>query len=159
MRVFPLMIMNKNVVLLIIGIILSIGFIVGCSDIYPWLSGSYFDGDFDTAMYDDNFYLYVAVMNVLLSWAGAATFYYIINSVSFSRWYHWLIMLGGTSAIVGVLAYVIPDGTLYDAGYNFEGQLTQFAILNFVVALVMFVISSFSIRWWSSNCRHTPIPE
>ena len=25
--------------------------------------------------------------------------------------------------------------------------------------IVLFVIASFAMRWWSSNCRHTPIPE
>lgn len=151
--------MNKNIVLLIIGALLSLLMIIFCNDIYPSLSGRFFDSEFDNAMYDNNFYLYVMLVNVLGAWIAAAVFYYVINSVSFSRWYHWLVVQFVISLVVAVLAYFLPEGTLYDEDYDFDTQLWHFALLNFAVEFVMYVVASFSVRWWSSNCRHTPIPE
>jgi len=26
-------------------------------------------------------------------------------------------------------------------------------------AAVLYIIASYSMRWWSSNCRHTPLPQ
>lgn len=45
-------------------------------------------------MYNENLYLVVAVITAAVAWGGAALFYYVVNSVSFSRWYHWLLTLG-----------------------------------------------------------------
>lgn len=151
--------MKKNAILLIGGVILSLLFIMLSNDIYPELICPFYNADFDNEMYDGGFYFETAAIGVFLAWAFAAVFYYLVNSVSFSRWYHWLIVLGVNSVVLALASYFLPDATFYDNGFDFGGQLFRFSLLNIVVGAVLFVISSFSIRWWSSNCRHTPIPE
>lgn len=151
--------MNKNAILLVGGVVITLLFVLLSSDVYALLISPFYDADFDNEMYDASAYLDVAAIGSGMAWAWAAVFYYLINSVSFSRWYHWLIVLGVNSVLLALVSYYLPDGIFYDRGLDFPGQLTRFALLNVFVGAVLFTIASFSMRWWSYNCRHTPIPE
>lgn len=146
----------KHAILLCVGIVLTLLFLVFPSAIYEL---GYYQNEFSNEMYNENLYLPMALVTTLVSWVMAALFYYIINSVSFSRWYHWLVMLVISSILSAVVDYAYADHVLSGMGFDFESQLFSFSLFNFVVALVIFVLASFAIRWWSSNCRHTPIPE
>ena len=76
-----------------------------------------------------------------------------------SRWFHWLIVLAAVSVLAAVCGYAYANSVLDGLGYDFESQLSGFSVVNFVIAALLYVVASFSMRWWSSNCRHTPIPE
>ena len=89
----------------------------------------------------------------------AAIYYYVVNSVSFSRWFHWLIVLGVASVAAPVTSFVICNNAFTAEGYDFSAQLGGFCVVDLAVEAVLFVVASFAMRWWSSNCRHTPIPE
>ena len=63
-------------------------------------------------------------------------------------------------AVVSVLFWIFRV-ELYEAVYNVPGFSDQMYNTGAYgsVAAVTFVIASYSMRWWSSNCRHTPIPQ
>lgn len=145
----------KNSILLIAGAVLTVLFLIFPSQIFEL---GYYDSDFSNQMYNESIYLIVAIITAVAAWGGAALFYYIINSVSFSRWYHWLISLGVVSLLVAIVNYFYADGILSEEG-DYGVQLFSFSIIDVVYTAILFIIASFSIRWWSSNCRHTPIPE
>lgn len=145
----------KNSILLIAGIVLTVLFIIFPSAIFEV---GYYDTDFSNLMYNDNVYIIVAIIIAAVAWGGAALFYYVINSVSFSRWYHWLISLGVMSLLAAVVNYLYADGVLSEEG-DYGVQLFSFSVIDALYTAILFIIASFSIRWWSSNCRHTPIPE
>lgn len=144
----------KNSILLITGAVLSLLFLVLNTQIFELF---YYDSAFSYAM--ESFYFVVAVVTVLIAWGLAAVFYYIINSVRFSRWYNWLAMLGVACVAAPVTSFVICNNAFSAEGYNFSAQLFSFCVVDLAVEAVLFIIASFSMRWWSSNCRHTPIPE
>jgi hypothetical protein len=104
-------------------------------------------------------YLVVAIITVAVAWGFAAIYYYLINSVRFSRWYHWLLALAATVFCAPTVTFIYPNSDFSETGFDFSDQLVNFSIVNLAVTAVLFVIASYSIRWWSSNCRHTPIPE
>ena len=104
-------------------------------------------------------YLIVAIVTAIIAWVVAAIYYYAINSVSFARWYHWLIFLGIAVLFAPTVDFVYPNSAFSEYDYEFTTQLIHFSLLNIVVEAVLFIIASYSIRWWSSNCRHTPIPQ
>ena len=110
-------------------------------------------------MYNGGLYFIVSVVTVVMAWVLAGIYYYVVNSVSFSRWYHWLVVLGVASVLTPVVNYIVCNNSLSAEGYDFSAQLFSFALVNLAVEAVLFTVVSFSIRWWSSNCRHTPIPE
>lgn len=119
----------------------------------------FFERQFSNEMYNQNLYFVVAVVTVLVAWVLAAVFYYVINSVRFSRWWHWLCVLGAACVVAPVTSFVLCNNSLSAEGYDFSAQLFSFATVDLFVEAVLFVVASFSMRWWSSNCRHTPIPE
>lgn len=143
----------KNSILLIGGAVLTALFMIFPSLVFEMADSQ---SEFANEMYNENHYFVVAVISSVMAWGVAALFYYVINSVSFSRWYHWLISLLAVSIVASVANYIYLDGAL---SIDYSGQLLNFSIIDFVVTAVLFIIASFAIRWWSGNCRHTPIPE
>ena len=146
----------KNGILLISGLVITALYIIFSMQIYELL---YYESEFSQAMYEDNMYLIVSIVTAIIAWVVAAIYYYAINSVSFARWYHWLIFLGIAVLFAPTVDFVYPNSVFTEYDYEFTTQLIHFSLLNIVVEAVLFIIASFSIRWWSSNCRHTPIPQ
>jgi hypothetical protein len=92
-----------------------------------------------------------------MAWGCAAIYYYVINSVKFDRWFHWLAMLGVTAVLTPVVDYFVTSSIL--DGKDYSTAIVAFEFHNILFAALLFIIASFSMRWWSSNCRHTPIPQ
>ncbi|MBQ6209469.1 MAG: hypothetical protein IJK42_06825 [Prevotella sp.] len=148
--------MKKNMILLIVGAVITLLFLVFSTKIFEML---YYERQFSNEMYNQNLYFVVAVITALIAWGLAGIYYYAINSVSFSRWYHWLVVLGVAVVLTSVVNYIYPNNIFSADGLDFTSQLFSFCVVNAAVEAVIFIIASFSMRWWSSNCRHTPIPE
>lgn len=143
-------------ILLIVGAVITLLFLVFSTKIFEML---YYERQFSNEMYNQNLYFVVAVITALIAWGLAGIYYYAINSVSFSRWYHWLVVLGVAVVLTSVVNYIYPNNIFSADGLDFTSQLFSFCVVNAAVEAVIFIIASFSMRWWSSNCRHTPIPE
>lgn len=143
----------KNPILLIGGVVLTLLFVVFASPIYECFG---MPVDFSYEMDNDGHYFVTSIISSVVAWGVAGLFYYVINSVSFSRWYHWLISLLVASVLSSVIAFLYLDSALTE---GFSGSLFSFSIIDFVVTAILYIVASFAIRWWSSNCRHTPIPE
>lgn len=142
--------------LLIVGIVLTLVLLVVPDRVFEL---GYYSNEFSNEMYNEGLYIVMAIVTSAVAWGSALLFYYAINSVSFSRWYHWLVMLG-VAAVVAPVAGCLYCGSVFGSlGYDFSAQLTSFGIVDSIVSILLFVAASFSVRWWSSNCRHTPIPE
>lgn len=148
--------MKKNLILLIAGLVITLLFLVFSTMVFESL---YYEREFSNEMYNQNLYFVVAIVTTVIAWASAGIFYYAINSVSFSRWYHWLVVLGVAVVLSAVVNYIYPNNIFSSDGVDFSAQLFSFCVVNMAVEAVLFIIASFSMRWWSSNCRHTPIPE
>ena len=76
----------KNAFCLGMGVFITLVFLLFPSWIFE---AGYYETEFSNEMYNENLYLVVAVITAAVAWGGAALFYYVVNSVSFSRWYHW----------------------------------------------------------------------
>ena len=155
--------MNKNALCLVIGLTLSVLFIIFSTQIYEGTFDNLFhpNNTFEDMMYNNNMYLINSIVTIVFAWGVAGIYYYLIDSVRFGRWYHWLIML--------LAVFLLAPSSIYVWGYYefinsaktvkfFEG-FDMFIFINAFYAVLFFIISSFSMRWWSKNCRHTPIPE
>lgn len=110
-------------------------------------------------------YVPVGFFLLLGSLTMVVLFYFIINSVRFSRWYHWLMVLGSNFVLQMLVGFYLPFLD-YDKG-NISSQLTSvqpehlwyFGLANAVLSLVVFTLFSFALRRWSRNCATTPIPR
>jgi len=147
------------------------------TELYDYLKGNDCDGVF----IGPNHFVTIGIMVLAISLITFFIYYYVINHPRFNRWWHWLIFLL-LNAIINLLTgfgYIytklysgqIPACFAYrelqqtDDGsiYGVEGteilsntSCWQFGIANAIIAVVLFVIISFGLKWWSNNCKHSP---
>jgi len=138
------------------GTIASVLFLIFSTSIFEAL---YYEREFSNEMYNQGLYMVASVVTVATAWVFATAYYYLINSVSFSRWYHWLIVMVATAAVVCAFNTYYIGNVFSSEGLDFSHQLFSFNLVSAAMAAVIFTIASFAMRWWSTNCRHTPIPE
>ena len=146
--------MREKVIFLVAGIIITVLFFIFKITLYDAL---YYANGFSNDLGNMDEYTSVALITIAMAWGCAAIYYYVINSVKFDRWYHWLAMLGVTAVLTPVVDYFVTCSIL--DGKDYGAAIVSFEIHNIIFAAVLFIIASFSMRWWSSNCRHTPIPQ
>ena len=145
----------KHLVYLGIGIVVTIVFfILSCSDGFNIYEQLFFNQGYNDKMFNLNMYPVIAAITIGLAWGGAAIYYYAINSVRFDRWWHWLAVMAVTVVLTPVACYLVAQAML--SGMDYAHEAVQFQFYNLAVVAVLYVVASFSIKWWSSNCRHSP---
>ena len=131
--------MNTKFVLLVTGALLSLLLVVFAAQVFELL---YYEREFSNEMFNQGNYTTVALLAVGVAWVLAAVFYYAVNSVSFSRWYHWLIVLAVAAMTVPVVVYVWLDGQFAGDGLDFSGQLFSFSLMAMLVEVVIFTVAT-----------------
>mgnify|MGYP007101867773 CR=1 FL=1 len=150
----------KHLTYLICGIVITVlFFILSCTDGFNIWEQMYFNQGFNDKMFNLNVYPVIAAITILVAWGGAAIYYYAINSVKFDRWYHWLALLGAVAVLAPVICYIYNDTVFDNNGLMYVGESIQFEMQTVLFAALLYVVASYSMRWWSSNCRHTPLPQ
>jgi hypothetical protein len=119
----------------------------------------FFNQGYNDKMYNLNMYPVIAAITILVAWGGAAIYYFAINSVKFDRWYHWLAVLGVVAVLAPVICYIYNDTVFANNGLLYVGECIQFEMQTVIFAALLYIVASYSMRWWSSNCRHTPLPQ
>ena len=98
---------------------------------------------------------------LLLSLAGMAVYYYVINHPKFSRWLHWLLVVIVICLINFGIAYAMADGVVFDEyGQGEIGkyttQIVTFGFANAIWSFIFSFIFSLCIKWGSRNCNRSP---
>lgn len=122
---------------------------------------AYFDG-FSDDLYNQNLYVTIGLCMVLIPVGVMALYYYAVNSVNLSKWWHWILLVVILSAINFGISY---STTYNELSYLYEQQnktlpyTTEFFSFSLINSLWTFVVSfvwSMIIKWGSKNCRRTP---
>ena len=148
--------MRDKVIFLVLGAVVSVLFWIFRVELYEAV---YNVNGFSDQMYNTGAYGSVAAITVAMSWGMAAIYYYVINSVKFDRWYHWLAVLGVVAVLAPVICYIYNDTVFANNGLLYVGESIQFEMQTVIFAALLYIVASYSMRWWSSNCRHTPLPQ
>ena len=105
-----------------------------------------------------------------ISFLMAVTYYYVINHPRLNNWWGWLIFAGLNAAINFVVGWqwVLKDyydglmvaksattGKMEDL-HIYESDILAFGVTNMIDAILAFLIFSYIIKWWSSNCSRAP---
>ena len=146
--------MRNKLPFLIIGIALSVLFWIFSVEILDPLN--YGRTGFNDVLFNHNGYGIVAAITLAMGWVGAAAYYYLINSATFDRWWHWLAIMAVTVVLTPLVCYFAINPMFAGEGKDYGPEMVQFGTYNLIVTAVAFVVASFSIKWWSSNCRHSP---
>lgn len=101
-------------------------------------------------------------------------FYYIINHPRFNKWWSWLIMMLLQAFMSLFFGYwylrdelingKIADSLMYvrdDEGEIIQtiidnSSCWQFGFANMIISIIIFIILTISLKWWSTNCKNCP---
>ncbi|MFK7949103.1 MAG: hypothetical protein AB8G11_16050 [Saprospiraceae bacterium] len=126
-----------------------------------------------TAYTDSSLYASVGMYMLIISLILAIGFYLILNSPRFSRWYHWLIILGVNFIINWGIGYYLPFID-YDTGmiatdiegYISTNEIVMFGLVNAIWSILFFIGCSILCRLIAKfvpgvghNTQDTPFPK
>lgn len=157
-----------KITLLSSAVIISILLVVCGGLIYPALYYGPADADGTLDMFREDlraqgWTLRLSMLEVTIPWLMAGLFYYIINSVHFDRWWNWLIVAAISTllAVWSSISYLSSRMEEFQPGLSdLYASLTEsLAAWVGLFSFIIFTVASFGMRWWSSNCRHTPFPQ
>ena len=117
-----------------------------------------------------NMFIGIGFSMLVISLLIAVVYYYVINHPRLNNWWGWLIFLGVNAAINFVVGWrrVLIDKK---AGLMFKidpatgnevnlpinpDNIVAFGVTNMLDAIIAFIVFSYIIKWWSSNCSRAP---
>lgn len=105
-----------------------------------------------------------------ISFAMVLIYYYVINHPQLNHWWGWIIFL----VINGIINFIVGwqwvlkdyyDGKMItiDPATNLqmplnigESEIIYFGISNMFISVIAFIVFSFILKWWSTNCSRAP---
>lgn len=117
-----------------------------------------------------NMFIGIGLSMLCFSFLMVVIYYYVINHPRLNNWWGWLIFAGVNAAINFVVGWqwVLKDyydglmvfrsattGKMEDLNIN-ESDILAFGVTNMINAILAFLVFSYIIKWWSSNCSRAP---
>ncbi|MCM1034880.1 MAG: hypothetical protein NC038_00015 [Paludibacter sp.] len=135
------------------------GLIANLYELFGFLN----QGNFSNDMYQNGFYKPIFIIMIAICLVVPVLYYYAINHPRINRWYHWLFFNLGTSLLDFIVAWVVASDKIVnyyaqqemEAPYDWTNYLLL-SLMAFLWSFVCFFLFSFVIKWWSTNCKHTP---
>lgn len=105
-----------------------------------------------------------------ISFAMVLIYYYVINHPQLNHWWGWIIFL----VINGIINFIVGwqwvlkdyyDGKMItiDPAINLqmplnigESEIIYFGVSNMFISVIVFIVFSFILKWWSTNCSRAP---
>lgn len=126
------------------------------------------EGAQDGGYLGSNHYVAYGLVALGVALAAMVVYYYVINHPRFNGWWSWLFTLllaGLANLLVGALVTSgdLAAGNIGDCLVNGENggvylaSCWMFGVANFFVSAVWFTVFSFAFKWWSNNCKRTPV--
>lgn len=105
-----------------------------------------------------------------ISLAVTLIYYYAVNHPKLNNWWGWGIFLVINSIINFIVGWQIVLRDYYDGlmvkidpstntrvPLNIgESEILCFGVSNMILSIAVFIIFSFIVKWWSSNCSRAP---
>lgn len=135
------------------------GFIANLFEFFGFVN----QGNFSNDMYNNGFYMPLFILMLVSCLTVTAVYYYLINHPRINRGWQWLLFNFGTAFLNFILAWIISSDKI-TAFYAAQQMYPPYdwtnyfilGIIDFFWTIVFFFVSSFIIKWWSRNCKHTP---
>lgn len=112
----------------------------------------------------------IGLAMVIVSFSMVVLYYYIVNHPRLNNWWGWTIFL----AINAAINYVVGWQWVLKDYYNglmvkldpatgkevdlpiFSSDIIAFGVTNMIDAIIAFIVFSYIIKWWSTNCSRAP---
>lgn len=112
----------------------------------------------------------IGMTMLFLSFLLVVLYYYVLNHPRLNNWWGWTIFLVVNSLINFVVGWqwVLKD---FYGGFMvkldpatgkevdlpiYESDLLAFGVANMIDSIIAFIIFSYIIKWWSTNCSRAP---
>lgn len=117
-----------------------------------------------------NMFIGIGLSMFCISLVVAIYYYYVINHPRLNNWWGWLIFLGVNAVINFVVGWqwVLKDyydglmvkksaatGEIVDLPINVS-DILAFGVTNMIDSIIAFILISYMIKWWSTNCSRAP---
>jgi len=117
-----------------------------------------------------NMFIGIGLSMLSISVFLCVCYYYIVNHPRLNNWWGWLLFAGINAAINFVVGWqwVLKDfynglmvkmdlatGKTVDLPIN-ESDILAFGVVNMINSVIAFLIISYIIKWWSTNCSRAP---
>ena len=144
--------------------------------IYCWLDGFFgieladYLWGISSPLQKSNMFIGIGFSMLVISLLIAVIYYYVINHPRLNNWWGWLIFLGVNAAINFVVGWqwVLKDkyaelmvtkdpvtGNMVNLSI-YPRDIVAFGVTNMLDAIIAFIVFSYIIKWWSSNCSRAP---
>jgi hypothetical protein len=109
-------------------------------------------------LYEDRVYEPVGLILISTTVLCCAAFYYVLNGfrARFSGTPYWLVALLFNSMINAIAPAVVVHGLGDDQVSSFSADSLLLCGINAGYAIVLFIVVSMTIKWWSAQARKTP---
>lgn len=143
---------------------------------YYWLEDFFGDNlanylrGFESNKQETNMFIGIGLSMIIITLAVTICYYYVINHPRLNNWKGWLFFLGINAVInffVGwqwvlnhyYAGYMVKKdkvtGEDVDLPINY-GDILAFGVTNMIDAIIAFIVFSYIIKWWSTNCSRAP---
>lgn len=117
-----------------------------------------------------NMFIGIGLSMLCVSFIVTVCYYYLINHPHLNNWWGWLIFLGINALINFIIGWqwvlkdfyadfmkekVAATGQLVDLPI-YPDDILAFGVTNMIDAIIAFVLFSYIIKWWSTNCSRAP---
>lgn len=117
-----------------------------------------------------NMFIGIGLSMLSVSLFVCVCYYYIVNHPRLNNWWGWLIFAVINAAINFVVGWqwVLKDyynglmvkidpatGKAVDLSI-YQSDIWAFGVTNMINALIAFLVFSYIIKWWSTNCSRAP---
>ena len=122
---------------------------------------AYFD-NFSNDLYNQNLYITIGLCMVFIPVILLSIYYYMVDSVKFNKWYHWVILVVILAAINFCIAYFTSFNELsfiyeqQNKALPYSSEFVGFSLINVLWTVLVSFVWSMMIKWGSKNCRRTP---
>lgn len=117
-----------------------------------------------------NMFIGIGLSMLVISLVVAVCYYYVVNHPRLNNWWGWLIFLGANAVINFVVGWqwVLRDyaAGLMECKDTVTGKMVNlpistdnilaFGVTNMIDAIIAFIVISYIIKWWSTNCSRAP---
>ena len=69
----------------------------------------YYGDAFSNDLFSENIYFLMGIFNLITALLFVLAFYYLINRPSFSRWYHWLLIMLLGALLNFMIAFLLSN--------------------------------------------------
>mgnify|MGYP000017018097 CR=1 FL=1 len=117
-----------------------------------------------------NMFIGIGLSMLLISFVFTVVYYYVLDHPRLNNWWGWIIFLlcnMFVNFIVGwqwvlrdyydglMVTKSVATGKIVDLPI-YTSDIVAFGVANMIDAMVAFIIISYIIKWWSTNCSRAP---